>query len=255
MFNYADAETLTDRHSSLGSRTFADPYGGRESSARCNFRKHMQIKETTSSIWQHSCCKCSQHNQKKRNALQIEKNTCKLRKRFRQFDNAHAANAHNTTKKETCCKINIFDCVVSICSVFLYLFVLRTFVPSAVKMMKIFSWFAGDFSICMYFLKLHIRKCLQSAPPGSSRRNWKQISVLSDNSLNELCLFFSLWKEFIVLLDTPLSCICIVHLERITKNLRVVFCHCHGIKYFAYSTYFWRNKWVGERLTFPKINK
>ncbi len=32
-------------------------------------------------------------------------NTCKLRKHFRQFDNAHAANAHNTTKKkETRCK-------------------------------------------------------------------------------------------------------------------------------------------------------
>ncbi len=36
----------------------------------------------------------------KRNALQLEKNTCKLRKHFRQFDNAHAANAHNTTKKK-----------------------------------------------------------------------------------------------------------------------------------------------------------
>ncbi len=34
---------------------------------------------------------------KKRNALQIEKNSCKLRKHFRQIDNAHA-NAHNTCK-------------------------------------------------------------------------------------------------------------------------------------------------------------
>ncbi len=46
-------------------------YGGRESSTCCNFRKHMQIKETSSSIWQRTRCKCSQHNQK-RNALQIK---------------------------------------------------------------------------------------------------------------------------------------------------------------------------------------
>ncbi len=95
MFNYADAETLTDRHSSLGSRTFADPYGGRESSMRCNFRKHMQIKETTSSIWQHSRCKCSQHNQK-RNVLQIK---CIW----------------------LCCehlqRVSLFVCVVSICTI------------------------------------------------------------------------------------------------------------------------------------------
>ncbi len=48
-------------------------------------------------------------------------NTCKLRKQLPQFDNAHAANAHNTTKKETRCKENVFGCVVSICSVFLCL--------------------------------------------------------------------------------------------------------------------------------------
>ncbi len=72
-------------------------------------------------------------------------NTCKLRKHFRQFDNAHAANAHNTTKKETHCKcsqhnqkrnalqikcvwlccehlqrVSLFVCVVSICSVSLF---------------------------------------------------------------------------------------------------------------------------------------
>ncbi len=28
--------------------------------------KHMQIKKTTSSIWQHTRCKCSQHNQIKK---------------------------------------------------------------------------------------------------------------------------------------------------------------------------------------------
>ncbi len=52
------------------------------------------------------------------------KNTCKLRKHFRQFDNTHAANAHNTTKKRNALQINVFVCVVSICSAFLYLFVL-----------------------------------------------------------------------------------------------------------------------------------
>ncbi len=45
-------------------------YGVRESSTRCNFRKHMQIKKT-----------------------------------LRQFDNAHAANAHNTTKKRIALQI------------------------------------------------------------------------------------------------------------------------------------------------------
>ncbi len=54
---------------------------------------------------------------KKTNALQIEKNTCKLRKHFRHFDNAHAAKAHNTPKKETRCKQNVFVCVVSICTI------------------------------------------------------------------------------------------------------------------------------------------
>ncbi len=48
-----------------------EDYGGRESSTRCNFRKHLQIKKTLSSIWQRTRCKCSQHNQK-RNALQIK---------------------------------------------------------------------------------------------------------------------------------------------------------------------------------------
>ncbi len=36
-----------------------------------NRKKHLQIKKTTSSIWQCTRCKCSQHNQK-RNALQIK---------------------------------------------------------------------------------------------------------------------------------------------------------------------------------------
>ncbi len=42
---------------------------------------------------------------KKRNTLQIEKNTCKLRKQLAQFDNTHAANAHNTTKKRNALQI------------------------------------------------------------------------------------------------------------------------------------------------------
>ncbi len=54
---------------------------------------------------------------KKRNALQIEKNTCKLRKHFRQFDNAHAANAHNTTKKKKRAANKMLRCVVSICTI------------------------------------------------------------------------------------------------------------------------------------------
>ncbi len=90
-----------------------DSFSGRESSMRCNFRKHMQIKETTSSIWQHTRCKGSQHNQKKKRAAN-RKNTCKLRKHFHQFDNAHAANTHNTTKKEN---VSLFVCVVSICTI------------------------------------------------------------------------------------------------------------------------------------------
>ncbi len=64
---------------------------------------------------------------RKRNALQIEKNTCKLRKQFRQFDNAHAANAHNTTKYILFVARFFFGCVVSICSV------------CVVKLMKVFS--------------------------------------------------------------------------------------------------------------------
>ncbi len=93
-------------------------------------REHnaLQLQKTLLSIWQHTRCKCSQHNQKKKR-----------------------------------CKYNVFGCVVSICSVFLYLFALWAFAPSAVKMMKIFSWFAGAFSICMCFLKL--QRVELSRPP------------------------------------------------------------------------------------------
>ncbi len=52
---------------------------------------------------------------------------------------------------------------MSICSVFLYLFVLWAFAPSTVKIMKMFSFFAGAFSICMCFLKL--QRVELSRPP------------------------------------------------------------------------------------------
>ncbi len=59
---------------------------------------------------------------------------------------------HKQTKKRAPNKILYL--VVSICSVFLYLFLLWAFAAPAVKLMKMFSWFAGGFSICMCFLKL-----------------------------------------------------------------------------------------------------
>ncbi len=58
---------------------------------------------------------------------------------------------------------SLFGCVVSICSVFLYLFVLWAFAAPAVKLMKMFSWFAGVFSICVCFLKL--QRVELSRPP------------------------------------------------------------------------------------------
>ncbi len=42
------------------------------------------------------------------NALQIEKNTCKLRKQLHQFDNTCAANTHNTTKQRNALQIQFF---------------------------------------------------------------------------------------------------------------------------------------------------
>ncbi len=56
--------------------------------------------------------------------------------------------------------------VKCIISVFLYLFVLWAFAPSVVKLMKIFSWFAGAFSVCMCFLKL--QRVELSRPPYNS---------------------------------------------------------------------------------------
>ncbi len=123
-------------------------------------KKHLQMKKTLSSIWQHTWankethCTCSQHNQK-RNAR---------------------------------CKYNLFDCVVSICSVFLYLFVLWAFAPSAVKMMKFFSWFAGAFSICMCFL---LQRVELSQPPYRGNTN-KQIHKCNCEFLSHISDFFIL---------------------------------------------------------------
>ncbi len=84
-----------------------------------NKKKHLQIKKTLSSIWQPTRCRCSQHNQK-RNVLQIK---CIW----------------------LCCEhlqcVSLFGCVVSICPI--------------CCQNEMFFWFAGAFSICMFFLKLH----------------------------------------------------------------------------------------------------
>ncbi len=63
-------------------------------------------------------------------AANRKKNTFKLRKQLPQFYNAHASNAHNTTKKRnvlqikciwSCCEhlqcVSLFVCVVSICTI------------------------------------------------------------------------------------------------------------------------------------------
>ncbi len=72
------------------------------------------------------------------NALQIEKNTCKLRKQLSQFYTAHTANAHNTTKKENyanrkkACKLLFFYD-------FLFFWLIRTFTEMVHPKMKIMS--------------------------------------------------------------------------------------------------------------------
>ncbi len=67
-----------------------------------NRKKHLQIKKTLSSILQHTLQMLT--TQPKKKCAANRKYTCKLRKHFRQFDNTHAANAYNTTKKEMRCK-------------------------------------------------------------------------------------------------------------------------------------------------------
>ncbi len=68
----------------------------------------------TSSIWPHTRCKCSQHNQKKKRAAN-RKNTCKLRKQLPQFDYTQAANAHSTTKQRNALQIK---CICLCCEHF-----------------------------------------------------------------------------------------------------------------------------------------
>ncbi len=88
---------------------------GRDSSTRAaNWKKHLQIKKTTLSNWQHTHYKCSQHKQ---------------------------------IKKSTANKV-------------IYLVVLCAFAAPAVKLLKMFSWFAGAFSLC--FLKFVFCSVLSS---------------------------------------------------------------------------------------------
>ncbi len=88
--------------------------------------------------------------QPKKKRVANRKNACKLR----TFVNAHAVNAHDTTKKTLLWAFAV--CLF-------YWFVLWAFAPSAVKLIKIFSWFAGAFSICIFFLKL--QRIELSLPP------------------------------------------------------------------------------------------
>ncbi len=83
------------------------------------------------------------------NALQIEKNTCKLRKQLHHFDITRAANAHNKTKQRNSLQIKLFVCIVSIC---------RT----CCQIDEDVFFFAGAFSICMCFLKL---QCVELSQP------------------------------------------------------------------------------------------
>ncbi len=61
-------------------------------------------REQLSSIWQHTRCKCSQHNQTK-NALQIVKKHLQIKKTTFVNLTTHAANAHNTTKQRSALQI------------------------------------------------------------------------------------------------------------------------------------------------------
>ncbi len=101
------------------------------------------------------------------------KNICKLSKQLHQFDNIHVKNARNTTKETRYKYYSLFGCVVSICSAFLYMFALWAFAAPAVKLMKMFSWFAGAFSICMCFPKLH---CIELFRPRTFPTFYKLIA-------------------------------------------------------------------------------
>ncbi len=167
------------------------------------------------------------HNPKKK----IEKNTCKLRKHFHQFDNAHAANAHNSTKKRnalqieknTCKLRKTFDNLTThmlqmlttqpkkkrtankmylvVLWAFAVYFFIWAFAPSAVKMMKMFSWFAGAFSICMCFLKL--QRVELSRPPYFCSISQTKMFIKKAQGSRLTPIFFAGWSKF------SLSVVCI----------------------------------------------
>ncbi len=86
----------------------------------------------------------AQHAANRKKHLQIKKTTSSILQRTRC-----KCSQHNQKKKRAANKI--------------YLFVLWAFAAPAVKLMKMFSWFAGAFSICMCFLKL--QRIELSQPP------------------------------------------------------------------------------------------
>ncbi len=124
----------------------------RRAQRAANRKKHLQIKKTTSPIWQHMRYKCSQHNQRKKSTAKREKKHLQIKKTISStWQHMHCkCSQHNQTKKRAANKI-------------IYLFVLWAFAPLAVKLMKMFSWFAGAVSVCMCFLKL--QRVELSRPP------------------------------------------------------------------------------------------
>ncbi len=104
-------------------------YGGRESSTCCNFRKHLQIKKTLSSIWHRTRCKCSQHNQKKKHAanrkkhLQIKKTLSSIWQRTHCKCSQHNQKRNALQIKciwlcsEHLQRVSLFVCVMCICTI------------------------------------------------------------------------------------------------------------------------------------------
>ncbi len=123
-----------------------------------NRKKHLQIKKTLSSIWQRTRCKRSQHNQK-RNALQIK---CIW----------------------LCCEhlqcVSLFVCVVSICSVCLYLFVLSKWWKCFLDLLVLFL-FACVFWSCSALSSLSHRRCFYPKRLTNEEYKWfiikKQFNV------------------------------------------------------------------------------
>jgi len=87
------------------------------------------MKETTSSILQRTCCKCSQHNQK-RNALQIEKKHLQIKKTLSSIWQPTRCKCSQHNQKRNVLQIkciwlycehlqcvSLFVCVVNICPI------------------------------------------------------------------------------------------------------------------------------------------